>query len=65
MRIIHTSDWHLGHTLHDISRRSEHLAFFDWLLGRLQALQADALLVAIKAQLDPRGLMNPGVLGLG
>ena len=46
MRLIHTSDWHLGHTLHEISRRAEHLAFFDWLLGRLQALQADALLVA-------------------
>ena len=27
--------------------------------------QADALLVAIKAQLDPRNLMNPGALGLG
>jgi D-lactate dehydrogenase (cytochrome) len=27
--------------------------------------RADALLLAIKAQLDPRGLMNPGVLGLG
>lgn len=46
MRLIHTSDWHLGHTLHEISRRAEHLAFFDWLLGRLQALEADALLVA-------------------
>lgn len=46
MRLVHTSDWHLGHTLHDIGRRTEHLAFFDWLLGRLQALAADALLVA-------------------
>ncbi len=27
--------------------------------------QADALLLAIKAQLDPHNLMNPGVLGLG
>jgi D-lactate dehydrogenase (cytochrome) len=27
--------------------------------------RADALLVAIKAQLDPRNLMNPGALGLG
>jgi exonuclease SbcD len=46
MRLVHTSDWHLGHTLHDLSRRREHLAFFDWLLGRMEALQADALLVA-------------------
>ena len=46
MRLVHTSDWHLGHTLHEISRRAEHLAFFDWLLGRLEALAADALLVA-------------------
>lgn len=46
MRIVHTSDWHLGHTFHEISRRTEHLAFFEWLLGRLSALAADALLVA-------------------
>jgi len=46
MRLVHTSDWHLGHTLHEISRRPEHLAFFDWLLGRLETLAADALLVA-------------------
>ncbi len=46
MRLIHTSDWHLGHTLHDLSRRAEHLAFFDWLLDRLESLAADALLVA-------------------
>ncbi len=46
MRLVHTSDWHLGHTLHEISRRTEHRAFFDWLLSRLEALAADALLVA-------------------
>lgn len=46
MRLVHTSDWHLGHTLHEITRRTEHLAFFEWLLGRLEALAADALLVA-------------------
>ncbi len=46
MRLVHTSDWHLGHTLHDFSRRTEHLAFFKWLLRRLEALAADALLVA-------------------
>jgi exonuclease SbcD len=46
MRLVHTSDWHLGHTLHEISRRAEHLAFFEWLLGRLEEFAADALLVA-------------------
>jgi DNA repair protein SbcD/Mre11 len=46
MRLIHTSDWHLGHTLHELSRRPEHLAFLQWLLGQLEALEADALLVA-------------------
>lgn len=46
LRIVHTADWHLGHTLHEISRRAEHLAFFDWLLARLEHLEADALLVA-------------------
>jgi len=46
MRLVHTSDWHLGHTLHEIPRRTEHLAFFEWLLCRLEALAADALLVA-------------------
>lgn len=46
MRIVHTSDWHLGHMLHKIPRRAEHRAFLDWLLARLEALQADALLVA-------------------
>ena len=46
MKLIHTSDWHLGHSLHDISRRTEHLAFLQWLLGRLESLEADALLVA-------------------
>lgn len=45
MRIVHTSDWHLGHALHDLSRRPEHLAFLQWLLDRLVSLETDALLV--------------------
>lgn len=46
MRIIHTSDWHLGKTLHDHPRREEHRRFLEWLLELVAAEEADALLVA-------------------
>lgn len=46
MRLIHTSDWHLGHTLHEVDRAVEHDAFLQWLLDTLEHQQADALLVA-------------------
>ncbi|MBP2699728.1 exonuclease SbcCD subunit D C-terminal domain-containing protein [Photobacterium lucens] len=46
MKIIHTSDWHLGHQLHGYNREYEHQAFLDWLAGELETQQADALLVA-------------------
>lgn len=32
VRILHTSDWHLGHTLHDLPRDREHQACLGWLL---------------------------------
>ncbi len=32
MRIIHTSDWHLGQYFYSKSRAAEHQAFLDWLL---------------------------------
>jgi len=46
LRLLHTSDWHLGHTLHGLDRTREHGAFLDWLLGTLEAERVDALLVA-------------------
>jgi len=46
LRLLHTSDWHLGHWLHDLSREHEHDRFLDWLLDTLEAEQIDALLVA-------------------
>jgi exonuclease SbcD len=42
---LHTSDWHLGHTLHDVDRGPEHAAFFGWLLGQLDDA-VDALVIA-------------------
>ena len=46
MRLLHTSDWHLGQTLHDFDRSYEHERFLDWLLDTLEAQQVDALLIA-------------------
>lgn len=46
MRILHTSDWHLGHVLHDIDRSAEHAAFLAWLLDQLEAHAVDALVIA-------------------
>jgi DNA repair protein SbcD/Mre11 len=45
MRVIHTSDWHLGQELHGFDRGVEHDAFLDWLAGQLIELDADALIV--------------------
>jgi DNA repair protein SbcD/Mre11 len=45
MRILHTADWHLGHTLRDQDRQFEHGAFLDWLLTLIGDQQVDALLV--------------------
>jgi DNA repair protein SbcD/Mre11 len=45
MRVIHTSDWHLGQELHGFDRGVEHDAFLDWLAGQLIQLDADALIV--------------------
>ena len=46
MRLLHTSDWHLGQTLRDFDRSYEHQCFLDWLLATLDAEQADVLLIA-------------------
>ena len=46
MKLLHTSDWHLGQTLHDHERTYEHQCFLDWLLQQLQAERPDALLIA-------------------
>lgn len=46
MRILHTSDWHLGHTLHDFPREEEHRLFLDWLLELVGERDVDFLVVA-------------------
>ena len=46
MRLLHTSDWHLGQSLHNFERHYEHQRFLDWLLDTIVAERADALLIA-------------------
>ena len=46
MKFIHTSDWHLGNTMHDIDRTNEASAFLDWLKNEIDAAGAQALVVA-------------------
>jgi len=46
LRLLHTSDWHLGHTLHDFPRDEEHARFLQWLLETLEAERIDALLIS-------------------
>lgn len=45
MRIIHTSDWHLGQHFFTKSRAAEHQAFLAWLLEQVKIHQVDAILV--------------------
>ncbi len=46
MRLLHTSDWHLGQSLHGHDRAWEQQKFLDWLLDTLVAHDIDALLVS-------------------
>jgi exonuclease SbcD len=46
MRLIHTSDWHLGHTLRgEVTRDYEHAAFLAWLVETCVRQAADALVI--------------------
>lgn len=46
MRLIHTSDWHLGQYFFTKSRAAEHQAFLNWLIEQIEQQQVDALIVA-------------------
>ena len=46
MRILHTSDWHLGVSSGMASRVPEQREFLAWLYGQLERLEIDALIIA-------------------
>ncbi|MDY0121471.1 MAG: exonuclease SbcCD subunit D C-terminal domain-containing protein [Sulfurimonas sp.] len=46
MKILHTSDWHLGQNFMGKSRLEEHEAFLSWLLNVVEDEEVDILLVS-------------------
>ena len=46
MKLLHTSDWHLGQSLSQFERSFEHSQFLAWLLETLVTEQVDVLLIA-------------------
>lgn len=46
MKILHTSDWHLGRSLYGRKRYREYAAFLDWLLDTIKEQGVEVLLVA-------------------
>ena len=46
MKILATSDWHLGNMFHGNDRLPEHKHFLTWLLSQIEEQQPDALLIA-------------------
>lgn len=46
MRFLHTSDWHLGRSLHRVSMLDAQAAFLDHLVATARAREVDAVLVA-------------------
>ncbi|MEC9441729.1 MAG: exonuclease subunit SbcD [Myxococcota bacterium] len=43
MRILHTSDWHLGVSMEQAPREEEHLRFLDWLIEQINERDVDIL----------------------
>ena len=46
MKILHTSDWHIGRALYSRKRYEECDAFLNWLVGLIEREHIDVLLVA-------------------
>ena len=46
MKLLHTSDWHLGRSLYGHKRYEEFTAFLDWLTQTIEDKKIDTLLVA-------------------
>lgn len=45
MRILHTSDWHLGRTLHGVDLHADQARFHDWLVDLVIEREVDAVVI--------------------
>lgn len=45
MRLLHTSDWHLGSTLEQVSREADHEQFLAWLAEAIKEHVVDVLII--------------------
>ena len=46
MRVLHTSDWHLGRSFHGVDILDHHRAFIDWLVGYVETEGVELVVVA-------------------
>lgn len=46
MKILHTSDWHIGQRLYTRDRSTEHKLFFDWLIELINREKVELLIVS-------------------
>jgi exonuclease SbcD len=46
LRVLHSSDWHLGRLLYGQKRYDEFAAFLDWMLAQIEQLNVEVLLIA-------------------
>lgn len=46
MKVLHTSDWHLGQSFFTKTRKDEHQAFLSWLVEQVATLGVDLVIVA-------------------
>lgn len=46
MRFLHTADWHLGNSMHNIDRTEESAKFLEWLKNKIIETDTECLIVA-------------------
>ncbi len=62
MRLLHTSDWHLGRSFHGVGMLDAQRSFVDQLVARVQELSVDVVLIA--GDVYDRALPGVDVVGL-